>query len=621
MDNIPENTNETINENKNEAVAETSVEAPKKKSKTPLLIGIFAVLAVIIAASLFMGGNKEAEHDYVIGENEDALYLIDAANPKQEPVMIAELTGEGGYASEFYIDSEKTKILYANNAKTDEESFESTYDLWLYEIASGETTLVDEGVYMHSVNSAFDTVTYFKGKEGELWQKKPGSEPVKIYDELTEAWVSDDLQTIFYTDADNNTYAKHAESEPVLLGKDTTALDYGENAFLFAEGENLIKYENGEKKVISEKYCESANMSVLDYMISCEGGYFLTEKKNIDVEGCFVDDMEESDKNIKVSDIEAYAEKIVRDALRLELAASKEWGLMLCDLYYYDGNEAVLVCENVIEMLEDASYYSAEGDDTVAAYMVLGEYELPKLVMSEFYEKFEQEYSSLGQVYYDALKEQSTVGFARAGKHLGTAEIEGATNYVYDKKNSTAYILTEKLGDGGEFDFIESYYTVELKEDGVSEPELYAEDISSEITEIVDGKLIYCKYDDADEYMYIYEDKELMAERVATSEWLEQDILFIGIEGESEDVPGMIYADGALKEVDGIENLDLRIMTPDKNIICYNYESAGDMFVVKNDRLVAVAGDKEYNEIYLPVVYDNCYELTSPLYFAEWFAP
>ncbi len=621
MDNIPENTNEIINENKNEAVTETSVEAPKKKNKTPLLIGIFAVLALIIAASLFLGGNKEADNDYIIAESKKSLYLIDVANPGKEPVLIDEIKGKGGTVAEHHINKEKTKVFYVNQVTEDEESFDTYYDLWLYDISVGEKSLIDENVYMYCVNEAFDTVTYFKGKEGELWQKKQGSEPEKLYDGLMDAWVSDDLQTIIYTDTDKKTYAKKAEAEPVLLGEKIAAMDYSENAFLFTEGKKLIKYENGEKKIISEKYSETANMGYSDYMVDLEGGYFLTEKKSIDVEGCFVDDMQESDKNIKVSDIEAYAEKLVRDALRLELAASKEWSLAVCDLYYYDGNEAVLVCENVIEMLEDAAYYSAKGDDTVAAYMVLGEYELPKLVMSQFYEKFEEEYASLGQVYYDALKEQSTVGFAKGGKHLGSAEIEGAMNYVYDGANTTAYVLTEKLGDGGEFDFIESYYTVKLAE-GVSEPELYAEDISSEITEVVDGKLIYGKYDDADEYMYIYEDKELIAERVAYTEWLEEDMLYIGIEGEDEDVPGKIYSGGNFTDFDGMENYDMTLATVEGNIICYNYDDKGsEIAVVKDGKLVTVAGEGKYTDVYLPFEWDNGYELSSPLFLGSLFAP
>ncbi|MBQ7295422.1 MAG: hypothetical protein IJW86_04430 [Clostridia bacterium] len=620
MDNIPENTNEVINENANEA--EASVEAPKKKNKKGLLIGIFAALALIIVASLFMDGDKLAEHDYIIAENKKAIYLIDAANPQTEPVMIDEIKGDGGYVADHYINKDKTKILYANKAHEDKENFDTYYELWLYDITSGEKSLIDENIYMHCVNEAFDTVTYFKGKEGELWQKKTDGEAVKLYDGLMDAWVSDDLQTIIYTDTDKNTYAKHADAEPMLLGNDITALDYNENAILFAEGKKLVKYENGEKKIITEKYSEMANMSYYDYTIGCEGGYFLTEKNNIDVEGSFVDDMEESDKNIKVSDVEAYAEKLVRDALRLELAASKEWSLTLCDLYYYDGNEAVLVCENIIEMLGDASYYSAESSESIALYMVLGEYELPKLVMSEFYEEFEEEYSSLSQVYYDALKQQSTVGFAKGGKHMGTADIEGAMNYVYDKANTTAYVLTEKLGDGGEFDFIESYYTIKFGEDSISEPELYAEDVSSEITEVVDGKLLYGKYDDEDEYMYIYKGEELIAERVAFTQWLETDMLYVGIEGENEDVPGKIYSDGKFTEYDGLENYEMTFATEEGNIICYNYYDNGSQIVVAKDgKLTTVAGDSKYIEVYVPFECDNGYELSSPLFFGSLFGP
>lgn len=622
MDNIPENTNEIISENTNEAAAEISVEAPKKKSKTPLLIGIFAVLALIIAASLFMGGNKDADNDYIIAENKKEIYLIDAATPNKEPVLIDEIKGDYGAAAEYFISKDKTKLLYANKVTEDEESLDIYYELWLYDIATGEKSRIDEGVYMHCVNEAFDTVTYFKGKEGELWQKKQGSEPVKLYDELMDAWVSDDLQTIIYTDADKKTYAVNAGAEPVLLGEKITAMDYSENAFLFAEGKKLIKYENGEKNIISEKYSETANMGYYDYMVGLEGGYFLTEKKKIDVEDCFIDDMEQSDKSIKVSDIEAYAEKLVRDALRLELAASKEWGLAVCDLYYYDGNEAVPVCENVIEMLGEEAYYSTEGNDTVAAYFVLGEYELPELVMSEFYKTFEEEYASLGQVYYDALKQQSSVGFAKEGKHIGTAELEGAMSYVYDEANATAYVLTQTLGDGGEFDFIDSYYTVKLSE-GVSEPELYAEDISSEITEVVDGKLIYGKYDDADEYMYIYKDKELIAERVAYTEWLEEDILYVGIEGENEDVPGKIYSAGSFTEYDGMENYDMTFATEAGNIICYNYDDSkgSAIFVAKDGKLVSAGGEGKYIDVYLPYVWDNSYELSSPLFLGSLFGP
>lgn len=588
----------------------------KKKFKTYLLLSIFAVIALIIISSLFIPTSKSGP-DYIVAETKDSLYLIDVARPKKEPVLISKLTGESAFW-EYYISEDNTKLLYTNNGKKDEKTYDTYYDLYLYDIVSGTSTLIDKNVFSHIVNDAFDTFTYFKGKTGELWQKKGNEEAKKLLDNVCSAKVSNDLKTIYYSDKAGGLYVFHTDKDPELISEKADVILFGDDCVIYCENEKtLIKYENGDKNVISESFYSSR------YMTS-EEGYFLADNKPINFSDSFIDDMLQSDNNIKPSDVDAYAQKLERDTMRLELAAADQSSLaQLCSLYYFNGKEAVKVCENVLETFYDSAMYSYKNDNNVIVYRVLDDYKLPKIKMSEIYNE-DEIYPSINQTFFDSLASQSLLAFAEDGKQLGKFSLDGFDSYIYNKDTKTAYLHTMVLIDEDKDKYEENYYAVEFKNDTVTEPIIYDKNASYDITDFVGDKPVYCKFDENNEFFDIYLDKKLLIEKVSFAEWIDNSVLYIGKYNEKDEPADLLYIDSKFVTVPGIDNYENRLSTTKKSILCYNMDS-NDAAIIINGKLIPLSDDIKYSSFYFTKVCDNAFEMTSPLYFSDFlgslFAP
>lgn len=579
----------------------------KKKAKKILLLCVFAFLALIIVASLFIPGGKSS-HDYVIAQSKNSLYLIDAARPKKDPVLISKLTGESAL-SQYYINSDSTKLLYMNNAQTDEDTYNTYYDLYLYDIAEGTSSIVDKNIFSHIVNEEFDTFTYFKGKDGELWQKKINEEAKKLLDKTYSVKISDDLSSVYYTDKEGGLYLVSGDNEPQVISEKADVVSFGDKDVLYCEDGKLIKYENGKTAVINDNFYTGLFMSS-----GC--GYFLADKKPIDFSGYFIDDMLQSDKNISPSDIEAYSEKLIRDAMRLEFASSEQSALsQLCSLYYYDGACAVLVCENVLDTLYDSAIYSDKGDDSLIVYRVLESYDLPKIKMSEFYEE-NDEFSSIDEIFYGELNSQSILTIAKDGKQLGNTELKDVDSYLYNKETKTLYLHTMTEIDEENYEYDLKYYTLQIKDDSITTPELFAENASYDVSDFAGNELVYCKYDEEEEFIDLYVGKKLLFEKADSAEWLNDSVLYINKTDENDEPCDMLYENSALTKVEGADEYENKILTEKGNVLFYT-EDSKDAAVMTNGKIIPLSGDVKYTYFYVPEIYTNYYEMTSPIFFED----
>lgn len=583
------------------------VPTEKKKAKKILLLCIFAFLAIIIVASLFIPGAKSS-HDYVVAQSKDSLYLVDAARPKKDPVLISKLTGESAL-SQYYINSDGTKLLYMNNAQTDEDTYNTYYDLYLYDIAEGTSSIVDENIFSHIVNEEFDTFTYFKGENGELWQKKANEQAKKLLDKTYSVKISNDLSSLYYTDKEGGLYLVSGDSEPQLISEKADIVSFGDKDVLYCEKGKLIKYEDGKKAVINDNFYTGLFMS-------SDSGYFLADKKPIDFRSNFIDDMLQSDKNISPNDLEAYSEKLIRDAMRLDFAASEQSALsQLCSLYYYDGASAVLVCENVLDTLYDSAIYSDKGDDSLIVFRVLENYELPKIKMSEFYEE-NDDFSSIDEIFYEELTSQSLLAIAKDGKQLGKTELKDVDSYLYNKETKTLYLHTMTEIDEDDYDYDLKYYTLQIKDDSVTTPELFAENASYDVSDFAGNELVYCKYDEEEEYIDIYVGKKLLFEKADSAEWLNDSVLYINKTDEDDEPCDMLYENSALTKVESEHEYENKILTENGNVLFYT-EDSKDAAVMTKGKIISISGDIKYTYFYVPEIYADYYEMSSPIFFED----
>lgn len=581
----------------------------KNRAKMFLLLGIFAVIAVVIVVSLFVPMDKSA-HDYIIAESEDAYYLVDAAIPKKEPVLIAKITGENDI-SECYVSSDNTKLLYGNNGEHDVKDNNTYYDLYIYDIAQGTSTLVDSKVFSYSVNASFDTITYFKGTRGELWQKKLDQEPEKLLEKIYIAKVSEDLKELFYVDRKDGLYIISDGKEPELISKKAEVIAFGDKNVLYNENGKLMKYENGKKTVINDSFYMSHEMT-------SDSGYFYANARTIDFSKSFTDDMLQSDKNINSSNIEAYSQRLERDEMRLDMA-SKDIAkpYMLYSLYYYDGTKAVLVSDNVLDTIygDDDYMISNRSDHEIIGYRFLDSYKISKVTMSEFYKK----YGASKDIYntmYDELLEQSLLSFAKSGKVLGNLNLPNTNRYMYNKETQTAYIYTVACLNEEEFEYKEDFYTIKFNDNGITQPELYAENVNDYITDFMGNELVYCKYDEEQSVMDIYYGKKLIAEKANSAEWIDDSVLYITKFDENDNPADMLFENSELMSIKGVEDCDSKYITLSGSILCYNYESEYAAVVTKG--VVTPLSDKiEYIDFYIPWGYSNESEILSPLYYDE----
>lgn len=584
---------------------------PKKEKNTAkkfLLLGIFAVIAIIIVVSLFIPMDKSA-HDYVVAESEDAYYLVDAAIPKKEPVLIAKITGEND-VPECYISSDNTKLLYGNNGEYDIKDNNTYYDLYIYDIAQGTSTLVDSKVFSYSVNDSFDTITYFKGTKGELWQKKLDQEPEKLLEKIYIVKASKDLNELFYVDREGSLYTIIDGKEPELISKKAEVIAFGDKNVLYNANGKLMKYENGKKTVINDSF-------YMGHEMTSDSGYFYANARAIDFSKSFTDDMLQSDQSINSSNIEAYSQKLERDEMRLDMAnmdISKPF--MLYSLYYYDGTKAVLVSDNVLDTVYGGSYLlSDKNDPEVIGYRSLDSYKISKITMSEFYKK----YGASREVYttmYDELLEQSMLSFAKSGKELGRLELPNTNSYVYNKETQTAYIHTATCLNEEEFEYKDDYYTIKLNDNGITQPELYAENINDDITDFMGNELVYCKYDENQLFMDIYYGKKLIVEEATSAEWINDSVLYITKFDENDNPSDMLFENSELRSIKGVEDCDSKDITLLGSILCYNYESEYAAVVTKG--VVTPLSDKiEYIAFYVPWECSSEFEMFSPLYYDE----
>lgn len=574
---------------------------PKKKTKKYVFLGIFALLAIVIVVSLFIP-MKQENHDYVVASGEDGLYLIDAAIPKKEPVLIKELDEEVGYLYT-QINADNTKLVYSCNGVIVDDTTSEVYELYVYDILEGTSLLIDDDVYSYMVNESCDTFTYFKGTANELWQCKVGEKPKKLLDKVYDVKVSSDASVMFYTDLNGNLYTMTAGEDPELVCEDVYVVAYGENMVLYNDNGKLIKYQNKEKTVISNNYYMSIFMTA-------EGGYFCANARSFEFDKYFTDDMLESDKNITAKDTEAFIDKIHRDELRLDFSSMAQYEGDIYSLYYFDGNKAILVRDNVI----DTFFAENDIDEDLIAYKYLDNYEMPKITMSEFCEENSNDDAlSIYDEFRSKIEAQSHLAIAQCDKELGEIELSDVMSFAYCPDTKLAYLHT--LIDTGEEDtaYTSNYYKVELKDKGIAKPEIYDENVSSDSIYFIGNSLLYWKTNEKNSDLYdVYLDKKLIAENVIMIEVLGDSTFYIEKYDEDGNKVDILLTDSGLTTVKGTEELDIKETTLNGSIFCYGYENL-NAAVITNGVVTPLSTNVELLDYFIPDRVGSFNELSGPV--------
>lgn len=590
---------ENINQDISRQEAEQT--SPKKKSKLPIIIIALAAIIAIAAVVLLLPGD-EKESDYiVVNESGKSLYLVDVANPGKEPVLIDEIRGDGSTYIAPYISQDDSTIVYINNDRQNDD-YEIFYDLMLFDIATATTKALAEDVYTFSTNEDCSVITYFKGESCTLCRQRVGGEEEVIGEKLISYYTSvDGNRLIYVNEKEEMFFLKDGEAEKIAVKAEIIDVNDDLSEALYCEDGKLIKFCDGEKTVLCEKFYNNIWFSDT---VTCEKGYFYEIAEVIKIEDYFVDDMLESDKAISASDTQAASEKLIRDALRIEIGSYYENPVALLNLYYYDGKDTVLVDENVVNNVFSSSYYHEQEHYNVCCYIKAGDLAIDKIVMSEAYEKFSNSFLGVTEHLLEAVSEAGSLSFAKDGKALGSCDIKNAVGYLFDGED-TFYIQSELLREDYLYDY--SYYGVPVTATGLGEVVTYAENACcpADIFNVIDGEVIYGIFEDEGEERYtIYKATQPLAEHITYTDFYETGSFYAKTEDpESFEVSAVLYADGQLTPGSDLHEYETGQYTKNGSFIVFEYDEP-ELSIFRGGETVKIEF-KKINEVYFPLVSES----------------
>ena len=271
---------------------------------------------------------------------------------------------------------------------------------------------------------------------------------------------------------------------------------------------SLYKVNNSGKK-------ELIDTNVGYTLFGKADGYYFKTSEEFLLDNIFIDDMAESDNEIKIpSDknseaYETYKGRIVRDEIRTALL-DPATAFTINDLYYYNGSETKKVLENVINTGYDEYYYDEAAEEKLVCSVVNRDAD-EKILMSEIWETYNEAledeslsmFADVIDIIYEPILNSTEDYFVYADKYAESLKIKGLlSDITFDEKNSIIYVT---IGD----DYSEkaNLYKISYTEKGLSEPELIRKNVSPyDIHLTEEGKLLYLEdvTEAEDEYGYGY---------------------------------------------------------------------------------------------------------------------
>ncbi len=585
----------------------------KKGSKKFLLIGgavvaVAAIAAVAIALIAANTGGKKSKNC--------ALYIRDDqlvfSNLKSDPVELSDDLYDGTLYAEsaayslgnfVYISGTSNLAIYPD--KTDYDSCTLYYVKGISE--ESEPQKLANNVESYYVSKDESLVTYLT-TDGTLYQTN-FTDKEKIASDVFSYKVSEDGKTVLYIDDDDRLYIKENGADKEKIDSDVTSLQgYSDDlsVIFYMQEDRVYKYTKGGKaeKVASDVYSvvKTYDSGEMYYVISEE--HPLSDLVDDDMAAADADLMDPDDLPYPDYDdyddyddywdaydeywdqydalYDEYYEKQKRDYIREEL---EDYTYETYSLYYFDGNEDVLVTDS----FDYSGYdYASASDKAVIVFKAsASEIEKVKISTLDYYS-----YTSY-DIKEQALSSSQILQVAVGGTAttIETQE-EGFTIEALSDDGKTLFYI-----DNAEYDEVYDDYWDEYDEEFVGgelfkvtidstpgKPESVAQDVyGASIAE--SGNIVYYDdYNDDEETANIYIDGAEVGEvYMGKAEYCEKtgEILFF-MDWDSDDECGTLvrWKDGKAEEL--VEDVHDAVFTVNGDILyLYDYSTSrekGDLF-------------------------------------------
>lgn len=533
-------------------------------------IGIIALIAIILVASIFSGGGSKDNYGLYLkdGEivytdySEDGVFEITSRLLNGESFGRSDLSYVGAELG-FYIafSDDGNRIFFPDRIDSDNGSF----TLYYRNINKPEEDAVklDSDVIMYAINGDGTQAAYVKGSDGVLYLHDL-IDKEKIASGVVSFNVTDDLKKIGYRNDDNSYYMWYADKDVVKLASDISSVKYVAtdlSAIYYTKDGSLYKQVEGSddkekissdiSRVISiydsgEAYytkVEYVDKNLLDYVDDdmAASDAALTEPEYPDypdspdyISWRDYDTDEEYDAANAQYETEyaayeatcdqmradyndaygAYQVKCSRDSLREELqsATMESVEYTLC---YFNGTEETIVTDALVDEWDVLYAY----DKPVMGLLVYNQSGVQKVKLSEISYSYE-----LSNLINAALYSSSEMCVA-VGSTLSILEQSNATYFRISSDGSTVYFLDD-ISDKGDGDL----YKVAITDGQVGNPEMYDSDVANQaIFFTPSNKLAYYKnvnYDDYKGDLFINGEEIDYDVRIRTLSYLNDAVLY-----------------------------------------------------------------------------------------------
>lgn len=456
---------------------------------------------------------------YPDGIDEDdsgvTIYYRYVNKPKKEPVKVDSDIS-------LYKVSEKGDTVFYVKGDSD--------NLYKYDVKSAEKEKIAEDVY-YSLGSGDLKTLYYMTYGDELYEYN-GKESAKIDSDVEEFYTSEDYKTVIYI-KNGSLYSKAAGADKVKISSDVDSII----RYFDSTGEIYYKKENTEGSALINYVTDDMK----------EKDSAMTEPQAPEYPSYFsFETQEEYDKAYDeyekaydeyLAAREEYWGKEYRDEMRAELEDEEIYSNTY-SLYYYNGKEEKLICENCFDYEEQTAK-----DAAVISYKALDSENMEKAKLSEAESIYE-----LKSAVEEAMSKSSQRYIAVKDSVSAVKQKENAKTVALSPDGKTAYFVDEVPEDS----LAGNLYKVSVSGSEAGEPELYDSDVYlANYGILANGSLVYFKdYSSSKGDLYIngeLADYEVFATGVRAHENSDAVVYFT----EWEDGCGTlkIYKGGKAEEV------------------------------------------------------------------------
>lgn len=522
--------------------------------------------------------------------------------PKQEDILTQ-------------ISSDGKKIVYPQDV--DEGNPDLEYQLFYREIQRdglGEAIKIGDNIWEYQLDENFESIVYIGDQENTLKQfyfKNKSEENIDT--QVSSFQLSKDGKSVVYTTYSGESYYKEIGKGRELLADNDIHIFYHNDDFsvlVFQVGDQLIRKEVGKQGEIILQGFEK----IISYHADGKIYYLVEESLAIDPWEYVEDDLLQQDNQIQepkeigdlpveeeysseeayrkamdeytdsIQKYELYKTKLIRDELR-EKSKQGEVVIPRYTFYYYDGNTSQILLEHVSpdELLLKPEQKMEKPVAFLAKYIPAPK---EKIKFSSLKKDYSDE-ESLMKMIISNYVEYYVVSEAIVGKPI---TIKTPLTFPYQRtiamvsKQGNALYYKDSVDDG---ELVENLYRVDIKDNEITEPILYAENVATFSSKLLeDGRILYHKKMSAEKDSFFVDHKEFF-----------QDVSFVHLE-ERKDGQTDIFLLNNWDYDQSTYDLWLvrenKLYEVGKNIIEYYCDETGEISYLKSNNTWQESGDLYY---------------------------